>query len=113
MQQMTSTIPVIFIAGSDPVLDGLVQSHARPGGNLTGFYVFEPSLGGKLLELLKLKEFAPNVARVAILSNADALSATWTASAVRAASRFAVELVEAPLRGSSLGLLVAWLVRGP
>src|SRR5262245_35433588 len=91
MQQLTSTIPIIFIAGSDPVLDGLVQSLARPGGNLTGFYVFEPSLGGKLLELLK--EVAPNVGRVAILSNADALSATWTASAVRAASRSAVELV--------------------
>src|SRR5262245_53510476 len=99
MQQLTSTIPIIFIAGSDPVLDGLVQSLARPGGNLTGFYVFEPSLGGKLLELLK--EVAPNVGRVAILSNADALSATWTASAVRAASRIAVELVEAPLRGSN------------
>jgi putative ABC transport system substrate-binding protein len=98
MQQISSTIPVIFIAGSDPVLDGLVQSLARPGGNLTGFYVFEPSLGGKLLELLK--EIAPNVRRVAILSNADALSASWTASAVHAAPRFAVELVEAPLRGS-------------
>jgi putative ABC transport system substrate-binding protein len=99
MQRMTSTIPVIFIAGSDPVLDGLVQSLPRPSGNLTGFYVFEPSLGGKLLELLK--EIAPNVERVAILSNADALSATWTASAVRGASKFAVELVEAPLRGSN------------
>jgi len=53
MQQSSRTVPIIFIAGSDPVLDGLVPSLAHPGGNLTGFYVFEPSLGAKLLELLK------------------------------------------------------------
>ena len=53
MQQASLTVPVIFIAGSDPVVDGLVPSLAHPGGNLTGFYVFEPSLGAKLLELLK------------------------------------------------------------
>jgi putative tryptophan/tyrosine transport system substrate-binding protein len=70
MQQASRTVPVIFIAGSDPVLDGLVPSLAHPGGNLTGFYVFEPSFGAKLLELLK--EIAPHVARVAILSNPDA-----------------------------------------
>src|SRR5262249_43286247 len=40
MQQASHTVPVIFIAGSDPVLDGLVPSLAHPGGNLTGFYVF-------------------------------------------------------------------------
>src|SRR4029077_10007074 len=53
MQQTSRTVPVIFIAGSDPVLDGLVLSLAHPGGNSTGFYVFEPSIAAKLLELLK------------------------------------------------------------
>ena len=53
MQQSSRTVPVIFIAGSDPVVDGLVSSLAHPGGNLTGFYVFEPSLGAKLLGYLK------------------------------------------------------------
>ena len=48
MQQASRTVPVIFIAGSDPVVDGLVPSLAHPGGNLTGFYVFEPNLGAKL-----------------------------------------------------------------
>ena len=99
MQQASHTVPVIFIAGSDPVLDGLVPSLAHPGGNLTGFYVFEPSLAAKLLELLK--EIAPHVSRVAILSNPDANPASWFASAVAAAPRFAVEVMAAPLRDSN------------
>src|SRR6266446_516519 len=98
MQEASRTVPVIFIAGSDPVLDGLVASLAHPGRNLTGFYVFEPSLGAKLLELLK--EMAPHIGRVAILSNPDANPASWLASAVAAAPRFAVEVVSAPLRES-------------
>jgi ABC-type uncharacterized transport system substrate-binding protein len=98
MQQATRTVPVIFIAGSDPVVEGLVPSLAHPGANLTGFYVFEPSLGGKLLELLK--EIAPQVGRVAIVSNPDANPASWSASAAAAATRFAIEVVAAPLRDS-------------
>jgi len=97
MQQSSRTVPVIFIAGSDPVVDGLAQSLAHPGGNLTGFYVFEPSLGAKLLDLLK--EIAPNIAHVAVVSNPDAKAqASWHASVVAAAQRFAIEVVEAPLR---------------
>jgi putative ABC transport system substrate-binding protein len=69
VQHSTGTVPVIFIAGGDPVADGLVQSLARPGGNVTGFAVLEPSLGAKLLELLK--EVAPSLRRVAILFNPD------------------------------------------
>jgi putative tryptophan/tyrosine transport system substrate-binding protein len=99
MQQSSSTVPVIFIAGSDPVLDGLVPSLPHPGGNLTGFYVFEPSFGAKLLELLK--EIAPHVGHVAILSNPDANPASWFASAVAAAPRLGVEVVSAPLRDSN------------
>jgi putative ABC transport system substrate-binding protein len=99
MKQSSRTVPVVFIAGSDPVVDGLVMSLAHPGGNLTGLYVFEPSLGAKLLELLK--EIAPHVARVAILFNPDAKAASWLAAAAYAARRFAVEVVEAPLRDSN------------
>src|SRR5215472_1753920 len=93
MQQATRTVPVVFIAGSDPILDGLVPSLAHPGGNLTGFYVFEPSLGEKMLELLK--EIAPHIARVAVLFNRDANTGSWTASAVAAGPKFSVELVTA------------------
>ena len=99
MQQSSRTVPVIFIAGSDPVVDGLVMSLARPGGNLTGLYVFEPSIGAKLLELLK--EIAPHVVRAAILFNPDAKAASWLAAAAAVAPRFAVEVIEAPVRDSN------------
>jgi len=97
VQQSTRTVPIIFIAGSDPVAEGLVQSLAHPGGNLTGFLVLEPSLGAKLVELLK--EIAPSVARIAILFNPDNTGnqrlATW---ATATAPKFAVDVVAAPLR---------------
>ena len=56
---LTQTIPILFIASGDPVGDGLVQSLAHPGGNVTGFAVMEPSLGAKLLGMLK--QIAPRV----------------------------------------------------
>jgi putative tryptophan/tyrosine transport system substrate-binding protein len=69
VQQSIRTVPVIFIAGSDAVANGLVQSLDHPGGNLTGFSVLEPSLGAKLLELLK--EIAPSVARRTISATGE------------------------------------------
>jgi putative tryptophan/tyrosine transport system substrate-binding protein len=98
MQEASRTVPVIFIAGSDPQLEGLVPSLARPIGNLTGFYVFEPSFATKLLELLK--EIAPGVARVAIVATPEATPTSWTAAAMAVAPKFGVEVVNAPLRGS-------------
>ena len=63
--QATRTVPVVFTTVADPVAAGFVDSLARPGGNVTGFMLFEYSLSGKLLELLK--EIAPGVTRVAVL----------------------------------------------
>ena len=63
--QVTRTVPIVFVIVADPVGGGLVDSLARPGGNVTGFMNFEYSLGGKWLELLK--EIAPGVTRVAVL----------------------------------------------
>src|SRR4029434_9083665 len=61
----TSTIPIVFIGVSDPVAAELVDSLARPGGNLTGFTNIAPVLSGKRLELLK--ETVPKLSRVAVL----------------------------------------------
>jgi putative ABC transport system substrate-binding protein len=63
--QATNAVPIVFTGVSDPVGGGLVASLARPGGNATGFTVFEYGMGGKWLELLK--EVAPSVKRVAVL----------------------------------------------
>jgi putative ABC transport system substrate-binding protein len=96
-QQSTRTVPVIFIGGGDPVGDGLVQSLAHPGGNLTGFAVMEPSLGAKLLGMLK--QVAPRVTRVAILLNPDNVThQRILALLVAAAPKFAVEVAPAPVR---------------
>ena len=62
----TKTIPIVMLGpGGDPVDEGLVESLARPGGNVTGFTNLARALGGKRLELLK--EVVPKLARVAVL----------------------------------------------
>jgi putative tryptophan/tyrosine transport system substrate-binding protein len=63
--QATRTVPIVFAIVADPVGAGFVDNLARPGGNATGFMVFEYGIGGKWLELLK--EIAPGVTRVAAL----------------------------------------------
>ena len=67
MKGITQTKPIIFIQAGNPVGSGLVASLSRPGGNLTGFTNYIPSMGGKCLELLK--EIAPRVERAAALFN--------------------------------------------
>ncbi len=96
-QQLTRTVPIIFIAGGDPAGDGLVQSLAHPGGNVTGFAVIEPSLGAKLLGMLK--QVAPRLTRVAVLINPDtATHQRILALLETAAPKFAVEVVAVPVR---------------
>jgi ABC-type uncharacterized transport system substrate-binding protein len=63
--EATRTVPIVFPVVNDPVGAGYVESLARPGGNVTGFMLFEYSMGVKWLELLK--EIAPKVTRVAVL----------------------------------------------
>jgi putative ABC transport system substrate-binding protein len=65
LQQTTRTVPIVFAIVIDPVGAGFVAKLARPGGNATGFTLYEYSLSGKWLELLK--EIAPNLTRIAIL----------------------------------------------
>src|SRR6516164_8510336 len=63
--QITRTVPIVFTNVADPVGAGYVDSLARPGSNITGFTVFDYSISGKWLQLLK--EIAPGVTRVAVL----------------------------------------------
>src|SRR5262245_58604432 len=66
LQQATRTVPIVFTITVDPVGAGFVASLARPGGNTTGFLLYEYSISGKWLELLK--QIAPGVTRAAVLS---------------------------------------------
>jgi len=67
LQLQTNTIPIVFVAVTDPVGSGLVPSLARPGGNITGFTVFEYGMAGKWIEIVK--EAAPRVIRIGLLHN--------------------------------------------
>jgi putative tryptophan/tyrosine transport system substrate-binding protein len=80
----TKTVPIVFLTTGDPVAAGLVDSLARPGGNITGFTGIAAELAGKRLELLK--ETIPRLSRVAVLWNpGDATTAqTWEKSQMAA-----------------------------
>jgi putative ABC transport system substrate-binding protein len=65
LQPISGAVPVVFAGVTDPVGAGFVDNLARPGGNVTGFMIYEYSLAGKWLELLK--QIAPGVTRVAVL----------------------------------------------
>ena len=69
LTQVTHTVPIVFPIIADPVAGGFVENLARPGGNATGFMLFEYSISGKWLELLK--QIAPGVTRVAVLGDPD------------------------------------------
>lgn len=69
LKQATSTIPIVFRLGIDPVETGLVASLARPGGNLTGIYQLTAELFGKRFELLR--EIAPRARRIAVLAQSS------------------------------------------
>jgi len=67
LQQESRTVPIVFTQVSDPVGSGFVTNLARPGGNITGFLLFEAGIVGKWLSMLK--EFAPGLVRVAFVAN--------------------------------------------
>jgi putative tryptophan/tyrosine transport system substrate-binding protein len=72
LRDATQSIPIVFIAVSDPEGAGIVANLARLGGNMTGFANFEPAMGGKWLQTLK--EIAPHLVRVGVIRNPAALT---------------------------------------
>jgi putative ABC transport system substrate-binding protein len=95
-QKETSKIPIVFVNVSDPVGSGFVTSLARPGGNLTGLLLYEESIVGKWLGMLK--EIAPQMKRVAFIANPK-FSAYYyfLTTAQQTARSFAIELVPSPV----------------
>jgi putative ABC transport system substrate-binding protein len=91
----TQTIPIVIANVADP--SRFITSLARPGGNVTGFAVDEPGMGGKRLELLK--QIAPSVKRVALLFNpATTVPVKFYMSSIEAAaSSFAIQASTAPV----------------
>jgi putative ABC transport system substrate-binding protein len=97
LQQATKSVPIVFVVVADPVGAGYVASLARPGGNTTGFLLFEYSLAGKWLELLK--QIAPKVTRVAVLRDPAVPSGPAQFSAIQGvAPSFGVELIPLAVR---------------
>jgi putative tryptophan/tyrosine transport system substrate-binding protein len=119
LQRMTTSLPIVFVNVIDPVGAGFVASLARPGGNATGFTLFEYGISGKWLELLK--EIAPHVTRVAVIRDPTQSSGIGQFAGIQAmAPSFGVELtpvnvrdageiereITAFARGSNGGLIV-------
>jgi len=100
LRHATRTVPIVFVLAIDPVGDGNVASLAHPGGNATGFLLYEYSIGGKWLELLK--QIAPSVTRVAVLRDPATTAGIGQFAAIQAvAPPFKVELSPIDTRDSS------------
>jgi putative tryptophan/tyrosine transport system substrate-binding protein len=82
LQQVTRDVPIVFVAASDPVNRGLVATLSRPGGNTTGFTLFEYGISGKWLELLK--EIVPRLARAAVIRDPSEFSGIGELAAIQA-----------------------------
>jgi putative ABC transport system substrate-binding protein len=111
--QATRSLPIVFAQVVDPVANGFVESLARPGGNATGFTIFEYGLGGKWLELLK--EIAPHVTRAAVLRDPAIASGIGQLAAIQGlAPALGVELRPVGVRdGGEIESAVTAFAREP
>jgi putative ABC transport system substrate-binding protein len=97
VRQATRTVPIIFVNVTDPVGQGFVESLARPGGNATGFALFEFSMGTKWLQILR--ELAPSIKKVGFLFNPAMApySGLYLRSIQQGAVTFGIELHPIPV----------------
>jgi len=98
LMQLSSSIPIVLPGGSDPVRVGYAKTLAHPGLNVTGFTLFELSIMGKSLEMLK--QIAPAVVRAALIYNPDnPNSVMYRESSEAAAVPLGIEPIDAPIHG--------------
>src|SRR5262245_52423484 len=99
--QATRSIPIVFLTVTDPLGQGLVASLSRPGGNITGFSVFEFSLGTKWVEVLK--QIAPGTRRVTAIFNPETAPyyGMYLRSIEAATAAIAVELIDVQVRSET------------
>jgi len=113
IQAETRDIPIVFVQVPNPIGSGFIASFARPGGNVTGFTNFEPSIAGKWLEFLK--DVVPGLVRVAVILDAgEPTQAEYEQAIEAAAPTFAVRVSPASLRdGVSIDAAVETFAREP
>ena len=99
LQQASRSVPIIFVAATDPVAFGLVASLARPGGNATGFTAFDYSFSAKWVELLN--KIAPRVMRVAVMRDPAITTGIGQFAAMQSvAPSLGIELTPLVVRGA-------------
>jgi putative ABC transport system substrate-binding protein len=100
LQQATRSVPIVFASVADPVSGGFVASLAKPGGNITGFAVYDYGMAAKWVELLK--EIAPHVIHVGVIRDPANTASTGQLGAIQSAARsFGLEV--SPLGGRDAG----------
>jgi putative ABC transport system substrate-binding protein len=96
VRELSQTIPIVFVTVNDPVATGLVSDLARPRGNVTGFANYDPSIGGKWLQLLK--EVVPFVSRVALIFDPANTPETYFPAIEAGARLLDVQVIKIPIR---------------
>jgi putative tryptophan/tyrosine transport system substrate-binding protein len=95
LQHESRTMPIVFVQISDPIGSGFIANLARPGGNVTGLSLFEASVAGKLLQMLK--EIEPRVSRIAFVMDVRNSFANYLSAVEAIASSLGIELVFTPV----------------
>jgi ABC-type uncharacterized transport system substrate-binding protein len=100
LKKATQSIPIVFVQSADPVALGFVDNLAKPEGNVTGFVLFEPSIGEKWVQLLH--DVSPNVREVLVMQSANNPgSAGFMQTIEAAAPRFGIEISSATVQDSA------------
>jgi putative ABC transport system substrate-binding protein len=99
LQRETHKVPIVFVGAYDPIGSGFVTSLARPGSNLTGTALYDASVSGKWIGMLK--EIAPGLARVAVLGDPKITSDYWSRAAEVVAAQFNIKIIPSPAENAT------------